>query len=346
VIRCSKCVMPNSRPDTAFVDGVCSACVSYAKRPQIDWETRKAALLQILDRHDGRCIVPSSGGKDSHYQVLTLLELGADVTVVTAATCHLTPIGRANINNLARYARTIEVTPNRTVRAKLNRLGLELVGDISWPEHVSIFTTPFRVAKALGINLMFYGESPQNQYGGPIGTDEADRLTARWRSEFGGFLGLRPSDMIGKLGITERDMSDYLLPDGPLAEAYFLGQFIPWNSHRNADVAIAAGMHTFNEPPSPANWWIAENLDNWQTCVHDYVMYEKYGFGRGCQQISVDVRTGRTSREYAMAWLDLHEGYFSGDYAGVSREEGLEHIGMSESWLANQFKLWSCSPAA
>jgi hypothetical protein len=35
------------------------------------------------------------------------------------------------------------------VRAKLNRLGLELVGDISWPEHVSIFTTPFEAVAGL-----------------------------------------------------------------------------------------------------------------------------------------------------------------------------------------------------
>jgi hypothetical protein len=41
--------------------------------------------------------------------VLTLIELmGAKPLVVTAVTCHLTPIGRANIDNLARYATTIE----------------------------------------------------------------------------------------------------------------------------------------------------------------------------------------------------------------------------------------------
>src|SRR5690606_530634 len=154
--RCLKCVIPDTRPDTAFVNGVCSACLNYAKRPEIDWDARKKELLQILDKHGGRCIVPSSGGKDSHYQALTLIDLGADVTVVTATTCHLTAIGRRNIDSLARFARTIEVTPNRTVRARLNRLGLTLVGDISWPEHVSIFTTPFRVARALGINLIFY----------------------------------------------------------------------------------------------------------------------------------------------------------------------------------------------
>jgi N-acetyl sugar amidotransferase len=329
--RCKTCVMPDSRPDTPFIDGECAACVSYRRRPQIDWENRKSALVALLDRHDGRCIVPSSGGKDSTYQVMTLLELGADVTVVTARTCQLTPIGRANIDNLARHARTIEVVPNMRVRAKLNRLGLEMVGDISWPEHAAIFTTPFRVAAQLGIPLLFYGENPQDQYGGPVGSEEAMQLTMRWRSEFGGFLGLRPDDFVGIEGITERDMADYKVNQfAALAqvEAHFLGQYLPWDSRRNADVARAAGMAIPDQPPTSSNWWRAENLDNAQTGIHDYFMWLKYGFGRGCQQISVDVRAGLVTRDHAMAWIDACEGAFPHWYGETPFREVIQRIDM------------------
>lgn len=324
--RCIRCVIPDTRPDTAFVDGVCSACLAYDKRQQVDWEARKRELLVLLDKYSGRCIVPSSGGKDSTYQVMTLLELGADVTVVTATTCHLTEIGRANIDNLARHARTIEVTPNRTVRARLNRLGLCLVGDISWPEHVSIFTTPFRVSQALGIKLLFYGESPQNQYGGPLGTEEGRQLTRRWRSEFGGFLGLRPVDMVGQEGITERDMADYALPDEDKAEAYFLGQFIPWDSHQNAEVAIKAGMQA--SLPCGANWWPWENLDNAQTGLHDYVGWLKYGYGRAAAQVSVDIRAGRLTREQGLKIVEDRDGTFPHVYADVSVQAVIDRIGI------------------
>jgi N-acetyl sugar amidotransferase len=329
MIRCKCCVMPNTRPDTPFVDGICSACLSYQKRPEIDWEARKAELIALLDRHDGRCIVPSSGGKDSTYQVMTLLEMGADVTVVTARTCHLTEIGRRNIDNLARHARTIEVVPNMTVRAKLNRLGLEMVGDISWPEHAAIFSTPFNVAHQTGHTLMFYGENPQDQYGGPVGSEEARQLTMRWRSEFGGFLGLRPGDFVGIEGITERDMEDYMVKtsqDSKL-EAHFLGQYIPWDSRRNAEVAEQAGMRFVS--PSVANWWKWENLDNAQTGIHDYFMFLKYGFGRGCQQISVDVRAGHLPREYALQWVEAHDGIRPHVYAGISLDEILYRIQMA-----------------
>ena len=328
LLRCSRCVMPNTRPDTPFVDGVCSACITYANRPTIDWEARKGMLTDLLNRHDGSVLVPSSGGKDSCYQVLTLLDMGADVTIVTARTCHLTEIGRRNIDNLARYARTIEVTPNMKVRAKLNRLGLELVGDISWPEHAAIFSTPFNVAAQTGHTLLMYGECPQAEYGGPMGTEQAMQMTKRWRSEFGGFLGLRPDDFVGMEGITERDMADYTVQAWPeKLEAHFLGQYLPWDSRRNAEVAIDAGMQA--ELPTEANWWPAENLDNAQTGIHDWCMWLKYGFGRGCQQISVDVRAGLVSRGYALDWVGRHDGEFPDWYAGVTHTDVLARIGMT-----------------
>jgi N-acetyl sugar amidotransferase len=358
MIRCRLCVMPDTRPDTPFVDGICAACIAYAKRPKDTTAARVHGTEQLdLLLEQGKngsgfdCIVPSSGGKDSHYQVLKLIERGARPLVVTASTCHLTPIGRLNLDNLARYATTIEVTPNRTVRAKLNRLGLEMVGDVSWPEHVSIFTTPFRVAADLGIPLLFYGENPQNQYGGPAGSEEALQLTRRWRSEFGGFLGLRPADMVGQLEISERDMSDYEMPkvtERPIArrahyelgmgsgtleiwapeiEAHFLGQYLPWDSHENAKAAFQAGMH--QSLPSPANYWRHENLDNAQTGLHDHMMYRKYGYGRGCAQLAVDVRAGRVTRAEAMDWIREYDGLFPFTYAGVNAKTMLQRIGLS-----------------
>ena len=331
-------MITDTRPDTAFVDGVCSACISFAKRPQVDWAEREKQLVRILETHRNRggfdCIVPSSGGKDSTWQTLKLLELGARPLVVTASTCMLTKVGRANIDNLARYATTIEVTPNTTVRAKLNRIGLLEVGDISWPEHASIFSTPFRVACDMGIPLIFYGENPQEAYGGPLGTEEAQTMTRRWVSEFGGFLGLRPSDMVGREGITERDMLDYQLPpQEKLARcgvrAFFLGAFYKWDSHRNAEVAIEHGMRA--RLPSTANWWKAENLDNAMTGIHDYFGYLKFGYGRLAAQISVDIREGLISREDAMDEVRHRDGMFPVEYMGVSGLDVLRQIGVSEA---------------
>jgi N-acetyl sugar amidotransferase len=337
--RCKVCLYPDTKPDLAFVDGICAACRNYANRPEVDWDARKRELVNILSdaKPNGSgfdCIVPSSGGKDSTYQVITLIELGARPLVVTASTDFLTPLGRRNIDNLARHATTIEVTPNRTVRGKLCRLGLELVGDCCWPEHASIFSVPFRVARDLGIELIFYGENPQREYGGPIGAEQAAGMSRRWVTEFGGFLGLRPQDFIGHYGIRTADMMDYEPPHPDVwgdVSAYFLGQFIPWDSHRNARIANEAGMT--QKLPTLANWWAFENIDNALTGLHDHGMYRKYGYGRFVGQVSVDIRNGLIDRETALTIAKANDGAFPFTYAGVTIDEVLEFLGMTSQEL-------------
>jgi N-acetyl sugar amidotransferase len=332
LVRCKECLMPTTRPDTAFEAGVCSACISFKKRSEIGWDRRQEDLLNLLESAkvspDGyHCVVPSSGGKDSHWQVLKLLELGVRPLVVTATTCMLTEIGKANIRNLARYATTIEVTPNLRVRAMLNKLGLELVGDISWPEHVSIFHTPWRIAKMYEIPLLFYGENPQNAYGGPMDSLEAKEMTRRWITEFGGHLGLRPADLVGQHGIRREDMADYMMPAGvDHIQAHFLGAYYPWDSHRNAKAAVAAGMRV--EKPSAYSWWSAENLDNAQTGIHDYFGFLKFGYNRLCAQISVDIRYGMISREEAVDIVRESDWQFPDVYGGIRFDRVLDHIGM------------------
>jgi N-acetyl sugar amidotransferase len=353
VFRCRTCLYTNKKPDLHFdSEGICSACRNYANRPEIDWDTRKKELVNILSdsKPNGSgydCIVPSSGGKDSHYQALTLIELGARPLIVTATTDFLTPLGRANIDNLSRYATTIEVTPNRSVRAKLCRLGLELVGDPCWPEHVLIHRVPFRVARDLGISLIFYGECGPVQYGGPKGTENTRQMTQRFVSEFGGFLGLRAEDFIGQEGITEQDMRDYVAPDS--AElvsaniaAHFLGWYQPWDSHRNAAVAKAHGMR--QELPSPANYWCHENLDNIFTSAHDFLMWRKYHYGRATAQLSVDIRAGLITREEALPIAEQRDGIMPDMYAGGDVWEAMEMIGVSKARffeIADQFTNWS-----
>src|SRR5262245_32326198 len=102
VIRyCIHCLYPETKPDLSFDKrGVCSACVSYEKRVEVDWVERKKDFLKVVDRFrskDGSnydCIVPVSGGKDSHYQVIRLLQLGLNPLCVTATTDSLSDIGR------------------------------------------------------------------------------------------------------------------------------------------------------------------------------------------------------------------------------------------------------------
>jgi hypothetical protein len=161
---CTKCWLPSTKPDLSFDKyGVCSACTAFENRIEVDWSMRSKEFTSIMSRNlrnsnsNWDCIIPVSGGKDSTYQVIKILELGYKPLCVTATTCDLTEIGRRNIENIKNLGVDyVEVSPNPITRKKLNNIALRTVGDISWPEHVGIFTIPVRAAVEYQIPMNLY----------------------------------------------------------------------------------------------------------------------------------------------------------------------------------------------
>lgn len=335
---CTRCVMPDTKPDLKLDDhGVCNACRSYENRKEVDWEKRHVELLQLLERYrkkDGSnwdCIVPVSGGKDSTFQVLRMLQLGLNPLCVTSTTCDLSEIGRRNIQNLKNYGVDyVEFSPNPAVRRKLNRIGLEQVGDISWPEHVGIFTIPVRAAVQYGVPLLVWGENSQNEYGGPAAAAENNVLDRRWLEEFGGMLGLRVTDLIGLEGIKSRDIIPYTYPsDEELKRVgvtgLFLGHYLPWDGYSNALIVQANGFETLSTTVegSVVNY---ENLDNHQTGIHDYFKFLKFGFGRATDIACLHLRRGRITRQDALEMVSRHDGKFPWTYLGKPLEDILSPL--------------------
>ena len=338
---CVRCVMPHTKPDLRIDDeGVCNACRSYEKRTDVDWDARAVELKEVTDRYrskDGNqwdCIIPVSGGKDSTYQVIRMLQLGMNPLCVTATTCHLSEIGRKNIQNIKDLGVDyVEFSPNPVVRRKLNRIGLTDVGDISWPEHVGIFTIPVRAAVQYNVPLIVWGENSQNEYGGPAAAADNNVLTRRWLEEFGGLLGMRVSDLVGIDGIEQRHLIPYSYPtDEELARVgvtgIFLGHYLPWDGYANALISQAFGFTSVSTTVegSIVNY---ENLDNLQTGIHDYFKFLKFGFGRSTDIACLHVRRDRITRQDALQMVKLHDGKFPWTYLGVPIEQILEPLGMS-----------------
>lgn len=321
ITYCRNCLLPHTKPHISFSsEGVCDACLNFEHRKQVDWDSRKLEFEAILSRYrkDGEywdCVVPVSGGKDSTYQVLTMLEHDMTPLCVTSTTCNLSDIGRRNIENIKKLGVDyIEFSPNPLVRAKLNKIGLEVIGDISWPEHIGINTIPIRVAVQYGIRLVIWGENSQDEYGGPAAASESKVLTWEWLTQFAGFVGLRVSDVIGMEGISEKDMLPYRYPtNDQLANVgvtgIFTGHFIPWDGYSNALLAQAHGFETLSTTVegSVVNY---ENLDNHQTGIHDYFKYLKFGFGRATDLASMHIRRGRISRQQGLKLVKQHDGKF------------------------------------
>jgi len=338
---CTLCVLPATKPDLAFSpSGECQACINYANRAVVDYKQRESELVEILTAQQKTmktawdCVAPVSGGKDSTFQILTVKRLGFNPLAVTSITCDLTPIGRRNLDNLrALGVDHIDFSPNLKIRSLLNRIGLEEVGDISWAEHVGIFTLPVRVAISFEIPLIIWGENSQNEYGGPPEMAENRVLDRRWLEEFGGLLGLRVSDIAQRKGLTEQEVHLYTYPETSELErlgvsGLFLGSFIPWDGMQNALQAQRAGFEVWPRQilGSAVNY---EDLDNFQAGIHDYFKYLKYGFGRAADLVSMHVRRGRLSRSRALEVAREADGKYPWSYLDKPLEQILRPLEVS-----------------
>lgn len=338
---CKRCVMPETKPDLHIDEnGICNACCSYEHRGKIDWDNRRKELVKILDNYRAKnnnnydCIIPVSGGKDSHFQTIKILELGMNPLCVTATTDKLSDIGRRNIENIKKLGVDyVEVTTNPVIRRRINKLALTQVGDISWPEHVTIFTIPVRIAVQFNVPLIVWGENSQNEYGGPASAADNNVLTRRWLEEFGGLLGLRVSDLTYQVGIEPKYLIQYTYPtDEELKRVgvtgIFLGYYTQWDGLSNALIAQTYGFESYPKTieGSLVNY---ENLDNCQTGIHDYFKFLKFAFGRATDLACLHIRRNRISRTEAINLVKMHDGKFPWRYLGCSLEDILKEIDMS-----------------
>jgi len=78
--RCVNCLLPPTKPGVELNDeGLCGGCVHNRRREDVDYDARWERLEELCDtyrREDGYydCLIPVSGGKDSHYQTWVMTE--------------------------------------------------------------------------------------------------------------------------------------------------------------------------------------------------------------------------------------------------------------------------------
>lgn len=336
---CKSCLYPSSKPNLLFEDGICSACRSYDNRSEVNWVDREAEFHKILHqyRRPGKydCIVPASGGKDSFYQVWKLKSLGYNPLVVTASTDSLTPIGSQNLSAMRSLGVDhLEFTLNPKVRRIINRYQLINLGDISWPEHVAIWTIPVKVSVAYDIPLIIWGENGQNEYGGPASESTRNVLDRRWVEEFGGLNGFRVTDLLAYDDIHETDLISYSYPSD--AEVHkvgstglYLGYYFEWDGWKNSFISESFGFKTYSTAVE-GSLGSYENLDNHQTSIHDYFKYLKYGFGRATDLACNHIRRKRLSRQEGLQLVLHSDGRYPASYLGQSLEVTLREIGMTK----------------
>jgi len=316
---CTKCIMPNTKPDLHFDGkGVCDACRSQEdKNSNIDWEAREKEFLSLVEQYksnsDYDCIIGVSGGKDSTYQVIKVLELGLNPLCICFEPTIPTKIGRKNLENLNNLGvDLIHIKRNPVVYKKLAKEAFLRTGDNEWQNHLGIFTTVPKMAVNFNIPLIIWGESPQLEYGGPATSKTRNTLDRQWLEEFGGLLGNRISDMIGVDGLTKKDLSLYTYAlDEDIhrvgVTGLFLGYYFKWDLREVVTKSKEYGFLA-QDRAVETTYENFENLDCYSNHLHDYLKYVKYGFGRATDNACLDIRLGYISRKEGVRLVNKYDG--------------------------------------
>jgi N-acetyl sugar amidotransferase len=310
---CRNCIIPDTRPNIRFnANGICNACTAHATKPEIDWTKRAAAFRQVVEHAKSRstgydCVIPVSGGKDSHWQVITCLEYGLHPLAVTWKTPGRTEIGARNLANLINLGVDhIDYQINPKVEKKFMLQTLRTMGATAIPMHLALFSITLRVAVKFDIPLVVWGENSAFEYGSLEEELTGFRLDDKWLKQHGVTHGTTSRDWISD-DLTDKELTAYVCPtDEELAQhgvsAIFLGYYFPWDPLTSLEVARAYGFEARAEGPKTGFYNYAD-IDDDFISIHHFLKWYKFGITRSFDNLSLEIRNGRMTRAEAIQLL-------------------------------------------
>lgn len=314
---CKRCLMPDTRPGSLFDNkGVCQACRNYEKRKEINWDDRKKRLWKLCDKHrrnDGYydCLIPVSGGKDSHFLVYMMKKkMNMNPLLITVGDPFTkTKAGLSNFRNLGETFNCDHILFNLSTDLfrRVTKIAFEELGEPLRFLEVAIYTLPFKTALRFGIPLVVFGENPAYEYG----TSEKESYSALEH-----ILKLFKAiniDFWLRRGISKKELNPVIPPKEKelkkvKPEVIYMSYFTQWSSMRHLAVAKDYGFKTLSgEWKRKGCIEDFEQIDSVAYMVHLWLKYPKFGFQRTSDIASRRVREGELSLFEAKRLLMEHD---------------------------------------
>ena len=328
IFWCSNCLNMSTRPRITFDNlGRCNACQWSEEKKSLNWGKRIDQLEKILQDHrsnDGShdCVVPVSSGKDGSYVAYQLKHVfGMNPLTVTVNPALSLNLGNKNLENFISSGFTnLKMSLNPFVLKEVNKVGFIEWGFPYYGWLLGIMTVPVRLALNLGINLIFYGEDGEIEYGGSIETKQLPFYDIEYmrRVYFEG-----GQDQILKLAqITNSDRFWFQFPNyksNIMSELKLLhwSYFEDWNPYRNyLHAKKFAGLEESTTTNEGTFTNFAQN-DQALYALHTYLMYLKFGFGRATQDVGIEIRRGAMSREQGINLVNLYDGQYPENFENL-----------------------------
>jgi N-acetyl sugar amidotransferase len=307
---CTRCILPETRPGIEIDDeGICSACRNFDIRPDIDWAAREAAFEEVIANAKRRskgydCLIPVSGGKDSTWQVVKCLEKGLNPLCVTWRPPGRTQIGQENLDNMIRLGVDhIDYSISPETEKKFMLAALKRFGSTGTAMHMALFNLPLQIALKLEISLVVWGENSAFEYGDTSDDKMGFRLDKNWFKKFGVTHGTSAEDWVSD-DLTKANLTPYFGPDLDELErqgvlAVFLGYYYEWDVEMTRRVAKEHGFKENTEGARTGIYNFAD-IDDDFISIHHYVKWHKFGCTRSFDNLSLEIRNGRMTREQAI----------------------------------------------
>ncbi len=318
---CSNCVAMSTRPRITFnEDNLCNACVWQKQKKKYNWNSNLNKLKNFIKKNKKNnthydCIIPVSGGKDGSFvfdRVKNKLKLNPLAVTINPHLPH--KLGKINLENFINSgAPLIEINPAYDAMRHLNFLGFKHIGFPYYGWLIAIHTAVIRIADNFGINLIFYGEDGEVEYGGTNETKKNIFYTAEYQKKI--YLENHYNFIINKSKLKKSDKYFFCYPKKNTNKIMLThySYYENWDPYKNYLIAknnYGLQEGKFNNPGTFTNF--AQN-DQLLYTLHAYLMYLKFGFGRANQDACIEVRRGSMDRNQAINLVNLYDNQYPKD---------------------------------
>jgi len=343
---CTNCLNNSLRPRITFdKKGWCNACQWMEEKKKVNWDKRRTELLKIVKKFKSNsiydCIVPVSGGKDGSYVASQIRDkYGLNPLTVTSRPPLELDVGKTNLTNFLKYNYDhVHVTANYKAMQKLNKVGFIKKGSPYYGWLTSIFSTVLKVAIQHNINLIFYGEDGEIEYGGSM--ENKNKAIFDIRYTINNYLESGYNQMIKQSKLNKKELYWFDFPKKEISKRKIgfthWSYFEPWDSYRNYLVAKSKfnlDEHKQNSAGTFTNF--AQN-DQSLFALHTYLMYLKFGFGRATQDAGIEIRRKAMTREQGLNLVKLYDNHFPQEFL----KEYLDYFQMSKSEFMKVIDFWA-----
>ncbi len=289
-------------------------------------------MADMHRRRDGShdCVIPISGGKDSHAQVYFVKnEMGLNPLCVSVAPQDETEVGAANLRNLREHFRVevIVLHGNPDAARKLARHGMLKNAWPNWAQDKLIYSWPLKQAQQHGISLVFMGENHDFEKGGKD-LDHGPDAAAQMLHSLDGELDVVEFE---KAGVERAALNPYFSPASSdmikaSLEVHWLGYYINWDSYEIYRLAERNGFRPLSEP-FQGTIETYSGIDDAVVSVNGWLKFIKFGFGVVTETVFNHISYGRMSRAEAIAAVNEQDGLLDPRF----KQAWLNFTGMSEA---------------